>query len=47
LEVNSPRWARSHVLEDREYVNAAHGKSPNTIRLTVKGGIGHIRLEQE
>jgi hypothetical protein len=33
--------------EDGEYVNAAYGKSPNTLRLTVEGGIGHIRLEQE
>ncbi len=30
-----------------QYVNAAYGKSPNTIHLTVEGGIGHIRLEQE
>lgn len=33
--------------EDGEYVNAAYGKSPNTLRLTVEGGIGHIKLEQE
>jgi hypothetical protein len=33
--------------EDGEYTNAAYGKAPNTIRLTVEGGIGHIRLEQE
>ena len=33
--------------EDDQYVNAAYGKSPNTLRLTVEGGIGHIRLEQE
>jgi len=33
--------------EDGEYTNAAYGKVPNTIRLTVEGGIGHIRLEQE
>jgi hypothetical protein len=33
--------------EDGEYVNAAYGKSPNTLRLTVEGGIGHIRLEQD
>jgi hypothetical protein len=33
--------------EDGEYVNAAYGKSPNTLRLTVEGGIGHISLEQE
>lgn len=30
-----------------EYTNAAYGKAPNTIHLTVEGGIGHIRLEQE
>jgi len=33
--------------EDGRYVNAAYGKSPNTIHLTVEGGIGHIKLEQE
>ena len=33
--------------EDGEYTNAAYGKAPNTIRLTVEGGIGHIRLEEE
>ena len=33
--------------EDGQYINAAYGKAPNTIRLTVEGGIGHIRLEQE
>jgi uncharacterized protein DUF2154/cell wall-active antibiotic response 4TMS protein YvqF len=33
--------------EDGEYTNAAYGKSPNTIHLTVEGGIGHIKLEQE
>lgn len=33
--------------EDGEYTNAAYGKAPNTIHLTVEGGIGHIRLEQE
>ena len=33
--------------EGGEYVNAAYGKSPNTLRLTVEGGIGHIRLVQE
>lgn len=33
--------------EGDEYVNAAYGKSPNTLRLTVEGGIGHIKLEQE
>jgi hypothetical protein len=30
-----------------EYVNAVYGKAPQTLRLTVQGGIGHIRLEQE
>jgi hypothetical protein len=33
--------------EDGQYVNEAYGKSPNTINLTVEGGIGHIKLEQE
>jgi len=33
--------------EDGQYVNAVYGKSPNTLHLTVEGGIGHIRLEQE
>ena len=33
--------------EEGQYVNAAYGKSPNTLRLTVEGGIGHIKLEQE
>jgi len=33
--------------EDGQYVNAAYGKSPQTLRLTVEGGIGHIKLEQE
>ena len=33
--------------EGGQYVNAAYGKSPNTLRLTVEGGIGHIKLEQE
>jgi len=33
--------------EDGRYVNAAYGKSPSTLRLTVEGGIGHILLEQE
>jgi hypothetical protein len=33
--------------EDDKYVNAAYGKAPSTIRLTVEGGIGHIKLEQE
>jgi len=33
--------------EDSQYVNAAYGRSPNTLRLTIEGGIGHIRLEEE
>jgi len=33
--------------DNGQYVNLAYGKSPNTIHLTVEGGIGHIRLEQE
>ncbi len=33
--------------EDGQYVNSAYGKSPNTIHLTVEGGIGQIKLEQE
>jgi len=33
--------------EDGQYVNAAYGKAPSTIRLTVEGGIGHIKLDQE
>jgi len=33
--------------EDGRYVNATYGKSPNTLHLTVEGGIGLIRLEQE
>jgi N-terminal domain of toast_rack, DUF2154/Domain of unknown function (DUF5668) len=33
--------------EDGEYTNAAYGKAPNTIHLTVEGGIGHIKLDQE
>lgn len=33
--------------EDGKYVNAAYGKSPNTIHLTVEGGIGQIKLDQE
>jgi len=33
--------------EDGQYVNEAYGKSPSTIRLTVKGGIGSIKLQQE
>ena len=33
--------------EDGHYVNEAYGKSPATIHLTVNGGIGSIRLQQE
>ena len=33
--------------DDGQYVNASYGKAPNTIHLTVEGGIGHIKLEQE
>lgn len=33
--------------EDGEYINEAYGKSPSTIHLTVNGGIGSIRLQQE
>jgi N-terminal domain of toast_rack, DUF2154/Domain of unknown function (DUF5668) len=33
--------------EDGQYVNEAYGKSPTTIHLTVQGGIGSIRLQQE
>jgi hypothetical protein len=33
--------------EDGQYTNAAYGKAPSTIHLTVEGGIGHIKLEQE
>jgi len=33
--------------EDGQYTNAVYGKAPNTIHLTVEGGIGHILLEQE
>jgi hypothetical protein len=33
--------------EDGQYVNAAYRKSPNTIHLTVEGGIGQIKLDQE
>lgn len=33
--------------EDGKYVNAIYGKSPNTLRLTVEGGIGQIRLDEE
>jgi len=33
--------------EDGRYVNAVYGKAPATLHLTVEGGIGHIRLDQE
>jgi hypothetical protein len=33
--------------ENGKYVNAAYGKSPNTIHLTIEGGIGQIKLDQE
>ena len=33
--------------EDGQYVNAAYRKAPTTLRLTVEGGVGHIRLDQE
>jgi hypothetical protein len=33
--------------EDGQYVNEAYGKSPATIHLTVQGGIGSIKLQQE
>lgn len=33
--------------EDGQYVNAVYGKAPATLHLTVEGGIGHIRLDQE
>ncbi len=33
--------------EDDEYTNEAYGKTPATIRLTVKGGVGQIRLIEE
>jgi len=33
--------------EDGQYVNEAYGKSPTTIHLTVNGGIGSIKLQQE
>ncbi len=33
--------------DNGNYVNAAYGKSPNTIHLTVEGGIGQIKLDQE
>jgi N-terminal domain of toast_rack, DUF2154 len=38
---------RGLAKEDERYVNAAYGKSPQTLRLTVEGGIGQIKLEQE
>jgi len=40
----------THGLKEEEsgqYVNEAYGKSPSTIRLTVNGGIGSIKLQQE
>jgi len=33
--------------EDGQYVNDAYGKSPTTIHLTINGGIGSIKLQQE
>ena len=33
--------------EDGQYVNAAYGKSPTTIHLSVNGGIGSIKLQQQ
>src|SRR5882757_924593 len=33
--------------EDGQYVNQAYGKSPTTIHLSVNGGIGSIRLQQQ
>ena len=33
--------------DDERYVKMAYGKSPQTLRLTVEGGIGQIKLEQE
>ena len=33
--------------EDGQYVNDAYGKSPTTIHLSVNGGIGSIRLQQQ
>jgi N-terminal domain of toast_rack, DUF2154 len=38
---------RGLTKDDERYVNAAYGKSPQTLRLTVEGGIGQIKLEQE
>jgi hypothetical protein len=39
-----------HLLQPRRrahYIDAAYGKSLNTIRLSVESGIDQIRLEQE
>lgn len=33
--------------EDGRYVNALYGKSPQTVQLTVEGGIGEIQLQEE
>ncbi|HEX8872693.1 MAG TPA: toast rack family protein [Candidatus Acidoferrum sp.] len=33
--------------DDGRYVNEAYGKAPNTLRLTVEGGIGQIILNEE
>jgi predicted membrane protein len=33
--------------ENGEYTNEAYGKTPATIRLTVRGGIGQISLIEE
>jgi len=33
--------------EDGRYVNSAYGKAPNTLHMSVEGGIGHIKLEEE
>lgn len=33
--------------EDGHYVNEAYGKTPSTIHLSVNGGIGSIKLQQE
>ncbi len=33
--------------EDGQYVNEAYGKAPSTIHLTVNGGIGSIKLQEE
>ena len=38
---------RGLTKDDDRYINTAYGKSPQTLRLTVEGGIGHIKLEQE